>query len=94
MGEKPKFVSAQYLAGKTGMTDRWIRDMAAEGRIPGAHKPGGHWRFDEARFWRWWGSSERKLLWRPSIKGATSSGAGSRVKAVNTGSRLRQLVGL
>jgi hypothetical protein len=60
---KPAFVKASYLAERTGLTARYFTGKAAEGQIPGAHQPsgpGGAWRFNEQKFWKWWAKKERK----------------------------------
>ncbi len=54
-----RHVSAAHLAQRTGLTARWFTGAACEGKIPGAVQPsgpGGAWRFDEAKFRRWWGA--------------------------------------
>lgn len=95
-----RYVTAAYLAEKTGFSARWFTAGAAAGNIPGAHQPtgsGGAWRFDERAFWRWWQSRESKPkggTWQASTGGGTSGGAAFGVKAVNSGSRLRQRLGL
>jgi hypothetical protein len=52
-----EYVSAQYLAERTGFTDRYFRDLAASGKLPGAYQPSGHgggsWRFNLKQFNRW-----------------------------------------
>ena len=96
MGKAPKYVSAAYLSECTSLTARYFTGRACEGKIPGAVQPsgpGGAWRFDEAQFWAWWKRRERQA-WQPSIKEARSGGGVSSVRAVTSGNRLEQLLGL
>src|SRR5579883_1618266 len=91
-----RFVSSTYLASRTGFSARWFTREANAGRIPGACQPRGEkgeWRFDEERFWRFWRERERGgEPWHPSTGAAGSGGDVSSVKAVNSGSRLRQRI--
>jgi hypothetical protein len=71
-----EYVSAQYLAERTGFTDRYFRDLAASGKLPGAYQPSGHggaWRFNLKQFNRWW-ESRKVVPWQASTSAAMSSG--------------------
>jgi hypothetical protein len=87
-----RYVSAAYLAERTGLSMRYFQKYAARERPKWAHQPGGEgtaWRFDEAAFWKWFKSDKR---WQRPIADPTrrSSGGGSRTKAKNTVSPLKQ----
>ena len=92
----PRHVSATHLAARTGLTPRWFTGQACEGRIPGAVQPsgpGGAWRFDETRFWRWWEEREREP-WQPSTNAATFGGHEPSETDDSDGNLLERLLGL
>ncbi len=98
MTARPRHVSATHLAERTGLTARWFTGQACEGRIPGAVQPsgpGGAWRFDEARFWRWWNERGREP-WQPSIdrRERNTGGAALNGTAESAENRLKRLLGL
>ena len=91
-----RHVSAGHLAVRTGLTARWFTGAACEGRIPGAVQPsgpGGAWRFDEVRFWRWWNERSREP-WQPSTGAAGNGGLEPSVTVENDGNLLERLLGL
>lgn len=69
-----RYVPASYLAEQTGLSDRYWRQRAARGEIPGAVKLGeerGPWRFDRHAFWLWWHAQKNKgTEWQPSTGAA------------------------
>ncbi len=74
---QPRYVTARYLAAQTGMSARYFRNLAAQGKLPGAVQPsgpGGAWRFDLQQFNRWWKSKEVKGVKWPASTGAEKSG--------------------
>jgi hypothetical protein len=88
-----RFVSSTYLAARTGFSARWFTREASKGKIPGACQPNGEkgeWRFDEQRFWQYWRERERGEPWHPSTGAARNGGDVSSVRAVNSGSPLKQ----
>ena len=93
-----RHVSASHLAARTGLTARWFTGAACEGKIPGAVQPsgpGGAWRFDAAKFWRWWNERNREP-WQPSIgrRERNTGGVASKGTVESAESHLKRLLGL
>lgn len=57
-------VGAAEAAAITGMPMRSVQALAAEGRIPGAARLGGRWKFDEARLRAWLDEKEGETACR------------------------------
>lgn len=90
-----RHTTAAALAKETGLSARWFTAKAAKGKIPGAYQPAGErgaWRFDPELFWRWWDAQRARegREWQPSIGAGRPGGDASSVRAVNSGSPLRQ----
>ncbi|MGO9242861.1 MAG: helix-turn-helix domain-containing protein [Bryobacteraceae bacterium] len=53
----PAFMTSKEVAHLVRMHRDTILRMAKQGRIPGAHKFGRHWRFSTGQILRWFGGS-------------------------------------
>jgi hypothetical protein len=94
---KAQYVKARDLADMTGFTPRYFTELAATGRIPGAHQPtgtGGAWRFDLSKFREWWNSTESKVspIWQASTNEGAPIGARYSGKTEFSDSPLKQRV--
>lgn len=87
-----QMVAAKVIAGECGVTVRCVLRWAKAGKIDGAYKLNGAWRFDLLKVRRWKGQREGNAC--PSIVGAKPIGSGFSLPARNTGDRLEQLLGL
>ena len=85
--------SSSYVARRLNVNQRTVTSWAAQGRIPGATKLCGVWRFDPIKLERWIKHGEPKP-WAPNVSAAKYGGDLSKVEAVPGRSLLRQLVGL
>jgi len=82
------------VAEKLGVTTACIRQWAVSGRIVGAYKLNGVWRFDWAKVDRWYKAQEREPTVWGSIKGAASGGSGSSGRARKSDGHLERLLGI
>jgi hypothetical protein len=94
MSEPPVLVSADTIAARFNVTSACVRKWATKGKMAGAYKLNGVWRFDLSKVDRWWRASEREPIVWDSIKGGRSGGSASNGKARRSGDRLEQLIGL
>lgn len=84
-------VSSSKVASRLGLTIRGVTKMAAAGKVPGATKLGGVWRFDPDKI-EYWIRAGQPRPWRPSTKEARRTMDVSSIRAATSGNRLRHLL--
>jgi hypothetical protein len=85
-----RYVRAEDVAAEFGLTARCVRGWADKGKIAGAYKLNGVWRFDPLKVREW---AENRETWRKSIDAERRTGAGSSISAATYESRYTRLVG-
>jgi DNA-binding transcriptional MerR regulator len=93
MGKKmDALVDVSVIAAMCGAKPRTIKDWAAKGKIPGAHKLNGMWRFDAKKIKRWLFDKEVK----PCLYISEVKSIGSTLPSMEstTANQLRQALGL
>ena len=91
-----QFVSAGYLARKTGLTTRYWTQRAIRGEVPGAFQPSGYrgaWRFDLEEFENWWNGTKVLKCPATSTSAAKRGGVESSFVEKNTGEAYKRLLG-
>ena len=85
-------VLASEIARDCRVNVRTVYNWANDGKLPGAYKLGGVWRFDGAKVRTWIRS--REIMLCPSTDAAKSGGFGSRPGVKESADRLAQELGL
>lgn len=92
MAAERHMVPARVVALECGVTARCVLRWARKGKIEGAYKLNGAWRFDLLKVRRW--KAQREGSAWPSTGGVKPIGSGFSLPARNTGDRLEQLLGM